>query len=437
MKPTLIVIGTVFASLLPACASKDESTTSQSAATPAPEPATSAAPSTPIEPRIGGQLVTVGEHQVELKLFLDGYAEALVYDAQGRALSNPEAAKLVAHANANAKGGAQHDVALTWQPLLARFAADARAKAALEAKPVDVELALQGGKSARGTLASAVLLVGPELGGTLVVAADHGIEVVADVNGTVEALVHDRAGARVSGAADAKLAIELTGADGKLHAIALTWNEARARFTGKVDAGMKLAAGPAKIGLAGKAQVLLPKLALRAKAAHQGRVLVTGDYSLELVADGDALLAYAFDASGAAHAKGDLDLAVRLGSGAFVKLVWDAPSLSYRAKIEGAFDLRTQPIVASLKADGKVHVGASFHAKAKLDAKAEAKVDAPDVNAKAALASNAKAKAGAKANVQPPQVKVAAPKVTVNKSASSSSGGGKAKASAGFSIGVK
>ncbi len=32
--------------------------------------------------------------------------------------------------------------------------------------------------------------------------------------------------------------------------------------------------------------------------------------------------------TGDAHAKGDLELSVRLGAGAFVKLVWDAPSLS-------------------------------------------------------------------------------------------------------------
>jgi hypothetical protein len=453
MKPTLTVIGVAFLSTLVACASKDETTTTQSA-TPAAE-SPSAAQGAPkvnaVEAQIGGQVVAVGEHQVELKLFRDAYAEALIFDAQGKAIAKPETAKLTAHAIA--KGDAKKDIALAWQPPMARFAADGRAGAELEAKPVDVELAFEGGKSARGNLEGTVLLVGPELGGTLVVAGEHGIEIVANADGNVDAVVHDRAGARVTGDANAKLEVELSGADGKLHAIALAWNEARACFTGKADAGLKLAAGPAKIGLAGKASVKLPKLALRARAEHKGRVLVAGDYSVELVGDGNTLIAYAFDASAKAHAKGDLDLAARLGSGAFVKLAWDAPTLSYRAKIEGNFDLDVQPIVVSLKAEGKAFVGAVFKADAKLDAKANAKLDAnaktnanvkaeakaPEVKAKAGLASNAKAdtKASAKANVQAPKVNVSAPKVNVTKSASSSSGGGKAKASAGFSIGVK
>jgi hypothetical protein len=453
MKPTLIVIGTIALSLLAACASKDETTTTQSA-TPAPESPNAAqgsAKASAVDAQIGGQVVLVGEHQVELKLFRDGYAEALIFDAQGKAIAKPEAAKLTAHAIA--KGDAKKDIALAWQPPMARFAADGRAGAELDAKPVDIELAFDGAKAAHGKLDAAVLLVGPELGGTLVAAGEHGIEIVANADGRVDALVHDRFGVRVSGDANAKLEVELTGVDGKLHAVALAWNEARACFTGKADAGLKLAAGPAKLGFAGKAKVSLPNLALSAKAEHKGRILVAGDYSVELVAEGNTLIAYAFDASAKAYAKGDLDLSVRFGSNAFVKLTWDAPSLSYRAKIEGDFDLDVQPIVLSLKAEGKTFVGASFKASAKLDANAKAKADvnakadgdaklqakAPDVKAKAGLTSNAKAsaKTRASANVQPPKVSVQAPKVNVQKSASTSSGGGKAKASAGFSIGVK
>src|SRR5687767_12789166 len=193
MKPTLTVIGAALLSTLVACANKDETTTTQSAkATPeSPSPAQGAAKATAsAEAQIGGQLVAVGEHQVELKLFRDGYAEALIFDAQGKAIAKPESAKLTAHATA--KGDAKKDIALAWQPPMARFAADGRAGADLEAKPVDVELAFEGGKSARGSLEGAVLLVGPELGGTLVVAGEHGIELVANADGNVEALVHDR-----------------------------------------------------------------------------------------------------------------------------------------------------------------------------------------------------------------------------------------------------
>jgi hypothetical protein len=438
MKPILIALAAIATSLLQVCGSKDESGTSQSASAPTPEaPNTaSAKANAAVEAQMGGQVLAVGDHQVELKLFLDGYAEALVFDAQGKAIEKPEDAKVVVHTFA--KGDAKQDIDLAWRPPMARFAADGAAKAELDAKPVDVELKLAGDKNASAKLDGAVLLVGPELGGTLAVAGDHGIEVIADADGKVEALVHDRAGARVRGDADAKLEVELSGADGKLHAVTCTWNEASARFVGRADAGVKLAAGPAKLGLAGKASAKLPKLALRGKAKADGRVIVAGDFSVELVADGDVLVAHAFDASGAAHAKGDLDLSVKLGAGAFVKLEWDAPSLSYRAKISGDLDLDVQPIVVSIKASGKAHVGASF--KAKANANANAKLDVPDVKGKADLAAkaNAKAKAGAKASVNAPKIKVSTPKVSVKKSASASAGtGAKGKASAGFSIGTK
>ena len=102
MKAPLVVIAATLASSLHFCGSKDESTTSPSAVTPAAEaPSASAA----AEAQIGGQLVTVGDYKVELKLFLNGYAEALVHG-----LTKPDGAKVVAHAHA--KGDAEKGKAL-------------------------------------------------------------------------------------------------------------------------------------------------------------------------------------------------------------------------------------------------------------------------------------------------------------------------------------
>jgi hypothetical protein len=415
-----LVLALALAGTLQVCGNKEEA---PSHSTASAEPKAAAAISA--QAQIGGQMVAVGDHALELKLYKHGFAEALVLDARGEAIADPAEARL--GLNASAAAGAKQAIALDWQPPTARFAATGAADAELAPGPVEVELALAGGKTARGTLDGAVLLVGPELGGTLVVAGEHGVEIVADADGSVEAVVHDAAGVRVEGDAAAKLELELSGIDGKLHIVALAWNEARARFTGRAKAGVKLAAGPAKIGVAGKAAVKLPKLALRAEAMHGGRLVVAGDYSVELVAQpGGIVAAYVFDASGKAHATGDLDLALKLGAGAFVKLAWDAPSLSYRAKFDA--DLAFEPIVVAVKAHGTAHVGAS----AKLGAKLKAKLDVPDVKA------NATAKANAKAKVTAPAVKVSAPKlnVSVDKSASAGAGAG-AKAKGGFSIGTK
>jgi hypothetical protein len=194
--------------------------------------------------------------------------------------------------------------------------------------------------------------------------------------------------------------------------------------------GREARRGSRQIGLKGKAAIKLrssrcQRSQVRRAIGRRGRL------HDQLVAKGDLVTAYVFDASGKAYAKGDLDLSLKLGAGAFVKLVWDAPSLAYRAKIEGDFDLDVAPIVVSVKAHGKAHVGLSAKVKAK--ANLNAKLDA-DVKGKA----EAKAKAGAKVNVSAPKVKVTPPKVnvSVNKSASATAGTG-AKAKGGFSIGTK
>src|SRR5262249_7478245 len=47
---------------------------------------------------IGGQLVDVGTNKVEVRVFTDGRAEALVIDGHGSAIAAPEKAKVTLHA---------------------------------------------------------------------------------------------------------------------------------------------------------------------------------------------------------------------------------------------------------------------------------------------------------------------------------------------------
>jgi hypothetical protein len=306
----------------------------------------------------------------------------------------------------------------------ARFSGRTQESAELAPAPVDVELKL-GGASAKGKLETPVLLVGPVKGGALFAAGKYGVELFADAGGRVEAVIHDAAGALVDGKAKAKFEVELSGADGKLHAVSLAWDAAHARFVGHMEAGARLAAGPAEIKVDGEVAAKLPRLALRVKARHNGRMVLVGDYSAKLVAKGNLVSAYAFDASGDAHAKGDLDLELRVGDGAFVKLAWDAPSLSYQGKVGAALDLDAEPVVVAIKAGGKAFVGAYARADAKLDVNAR-------LRAKAAAAAAAKANANVQAKLKAPSVHVAPPKlnVKVNKGAGAS-------AKAGFSFGTR
>ena len=68
-----------------------------------------------------------------------------------------------------------------------------------------------------------------------------------------------------------------------------------------------------------------------------------------------AISAFVFDATGKAHAAGDLDLNLDVGADAATTLAlkWDAPSLSYKATFSGQGDLSLQPIRVALVAAGK------------------------------------------------------------------------------------
>ncbi len=312
-----------------------------------------------------------------------------------------------------------------------------------------------------GASAAVKASVTPRLGGNVVAVGDFFVEVALHRSGLVLALVFDQAGKLVNDGV--KLSVNAKAKGGANAKVELAFDPPRACFHGQADAGVELESGPLEVALevGGKAEAK-GNLALAVALPEPkfgGAVVAAGDFAVELVAKGPEIQAFVFDASGKAHAAGDLDLNVALGADAKtnLKLVWDPPSLSYKARASADLDLALEPIRLELKAAGKAFVGAvaSIKATADLNAKADvkAKLDADlDADAKAKLAADArlkvpspdlKAKAAAAVKVEPPKVNV-----DVNKSASASAkAGGDAKAGAkagagakiggGFSIGTK
>jgi hypothetical protein len=311
------------------------------------------------------------------------------------------------------------------------------------------------GKSHACKLSVAALLPEPRLGGSVLAAGAFSAELFARANGEVDAFVKDSAGATVTGDGGAAFKVVASAKGGAREEIGLRFDAPRGRFTGKAKAGVELAAGPlelvvdAKVG-AGVGR--LENVALQVEAAHGGQVVAVGDFSVELVAKGKQLSAFVFDASGKAHAAGDLDLKVDVGVGAgsTLALRWDAPSASYVGTAAANVDWSLQPLRISLVAAGRAFAGAvaSLDAAAKARGKVDAKLDTSaklDTGVKlggdAKLATGAKAKldGDAKASVSKgasASLKVAPPKVDVKQSAGAKAGGG-AKASAGISIGMK
>jgi hypothetical protein len=323
---------------------------------------------------------------------------------------------------ANTQGGAGTDVKLAWDPPRARFVGRAAGGAKLASGPVKVELALQG-KTAEGTLAIAPLVTGPRFGGRLLAVGDLGAEVVAGTNGNLAAHLWDVKLEPITAGAKVEALVKL-GA-GAAETVALHWEEPTARFEGKANLSGALAPIELELRVDQGGRVStggMASLVLSGEAHHGGVVLAVGDYSAEVVAGAGLVQAFVMDASGKAHASGDLGVALDLGGMRKPELKWDAPSASYRANL--GLVLGQRPFKLLIEAGGRVYVGAvaNLKALAAADLSAKGKVEAD-------TAALAQGKATAGLNIEPPSVKITPPKVAADAKASVGTGSG-AKADA-------
>jgi hypothetical protein len=199
-------------------------------------------------------------------------------------------------------------------------------------------------------------LAAPRIGGSVVVAGDHSVELALHESGRVEALVLDASGKAVT---DAKLGITASAKGGVKEKISLAFAAPRARFEGRAKAGVELASGPVDVALevAGKpieakldVGVVLPQPKLG------GHVLAVGDLSAEVVArangDIDARL---FDAAGA-EIKGGVDCKARFGAGGDIALKFDPARACFHGKASAG--LSPGSLELSVSTAGKAKVGA-------------------------------------------------------------------------------
>src|SRR6187551_834251 len=401
-------------------------------------------------PRIGGSVASAGDLSVEVAFHEGGIIEALVSDVKGLPIN--EGVKL--SALVQAAGGASEKVELSFVPARARF--EGHSKAGVELAPGPVAISVEvGGKVQSCKLGVGVVLPRPKVGGHVLAAGDFSAEVLAHRGGEVQAFVRDSAGAEVQGNASASFLVKCRAKGGATEEIALRFDAPHACFAGEAKAGVELEPGPLAFVVDGKVGAGiggLESIALTLDASHGGQLVTVGDYSLELVAKGRELEAFAFDASGKLETAGNLDVKLHVGAGSASKLalVWDAPCLCYKANLAGDLDLSLQPIRVSLAAGGKLFFGsvASLQAAAKAALKADARLDATsNVDADAKLAAQASAKVDPKLDAKATAsaakgasaaVKVTPPKVSVSSNSAANAGakaGGGAKA--GFSFGTK
>jgi hypothetical protein len=419
-------------------------------------------------PRLGGSLIALGKHHLELAIHENGLVSGLLYSADGKVVSEPKAKIDVL---LQAESDAKPKVELTWDDKAARFTGKADAEANLLPKPVAVSAKLDG-KAEKATLSEYALLPEPSYGGTVLSNGAFKTELIARPDGQLQAFVTDEQGAAVEG--DAKASLNANFGGKASPDVKLAWDEKHGCFLGKAHAKTKIEGQPLRLALdlGGKSHVGgLAKLGVTADAKHEGAVVVAGEVPVEIAVNGDFVEAHVLDADARAEAKGDLDVKLLAGADAKQELAlqWHAPSACYRAKLDGKLDLRTTPVRVHLVRAGRLHAGAALSlnavantrldADAKLaanadlgakvpDVKADAKLKgagkanldaAADARAKAKTEANAKANAAAKVDAK---ASVPAPKVNVKKSVNAEAGSdakGSAKAGfkAGFSLGTK
>ena len=195
-----------------------------------------------ITPTLGGSVLLVGDHQVELAVFENGQVQGLVYASGGQTLAPLALPKVTAALRT--KGGGHHSAALAWDAPHACLQGHAALDAALVAEPIDVSLDF-GGKVTTATLVNYAILPFARFGGSVLAVGGYAVELVTKPD-LVAAYVLDASGKAQAGA-DFALQLQV-GADAGSK-LDLKWDPARASYTASLDGKLDLTAQPLRLAL--------------------------------------------------------------------------------------------------------------------------------------------------------------------------------------------
>ena len=191
-------------------------------------------------PRFGGRMMAIGNYSAEVVPKLDGQIDVHLRDMAGAALKTD--AGLALHAKLHGKAGAGHEAKLRWDPARAYFTGKLTGEAALAPGAFE----LSAGAGMLGRVDAIALLAPPSLGGTVIATGEYSVEVAPQVDGHIDAVVRNSAGAAIEGGVqlDARVL-----AGGELRAVALKWEEALLRFRGKLEGDLTIEPGPIELSL--------------------------------------------------------------------------------------------------------------------------------------------------------------------------------------------
>ena len=407
------IVTWVIASTLVGCGKKDAAGNPANASV-----STAEATAATVRPRVGGSVVALGDYFAEVLPHADGQIEATLTDRSGHPIADPAKMSLVAHATA--KGGAETDAKLAWEPARVQFVGHTKGGAKLASGPLKLVMTLQG-KTIQGLLAMVPVVDVPHFGGRLLTVGDLGAEVMAHADGTISARLWDARLEPITDKVATNVEAMVNLGAGKTDNVTLHWDEPSARFEGRANFADVVAPIDLELrtNVGGKVNMgALANMAVVGNAHHNGVVLAVGEYSAELVAGAHGLIeAFVMDAAGKAHASGNLDVHFEMSGSPAVDLKWDPVSASYRGTLATGLDLR--PIKLRIESGGHAYLGALARLKAAADADLN---EAVKVEANAA--ANAQAKANAGVTVEPPSVHITPPKISAGVDALLSAGDG-------------
>jgi hypothetical protein len=312
-----------------------------------------------VELRIGGSFVMVGEFRVELAVHRAGLVEAVVTAPDGKLVSDGKLS-----VSASARSGASEPIALAFNAARARF--EGRAQAGVELRSGMVELRFElDGKVREGTLALALALEPPRIGGSVLATGAFGVEALALASGDVFALVRNANGAAVN--ADLEVGATVTLRAGGSERVRLTFDAPRALFTGKASAELAPGALGVEIRAGGNVhQGALARIDLSARTA--GEISAKAALEAELAAGGllgaGAALAAKAGADAAANATAKAGAvakvqapAVAAKAGAKVQ----APSVAAKVQVKPpSVSVSTKKTAGKTGASGKASAGFSL-----------------------------------------------------------------------------
>jgi hypothetical protein len=295
--------------------------------------------------RFGGRMLALGRYSAEVVPKVDGAVDVHLQDAAGAALRAD--AGFALRVRARGKANAMQDIALRWDAARACFTGKLEASAELAGGPLELTARADVGAELKGGVEAIALLAPPSIGGSVIATGDYTVEIAPQVDGQIDAIVRNSAGATVEGGVELEAHVQ---AGGQLRPVKLVWNPALLRFRGKLEGDFKLEPGPIELALVADGRLRVGSIVA---AAVMPKIDVDAKAGADLVAEADAKLD--------AKAKGKAKLPALAGKASGdAKLSVNVPKPTVNVKAGAAADA---------KASGSAKAGATGAAAAKGEAK--------------------------------------------------------------------